>query len=86
MSSVIYIKPNCEFCVRAKMLLHSANISYSEIVIGKDIIREEFLELYPEQKTVPLIFINGTKIGGFSELREWIELDESKEFLTEGDA
>lgn len=78
MHALIYSKDNCPFCVKAKYIFESQNIPYKEINIGRDITREEFLELFPDQKTVPLIFIDTQKIGGYSELVKHIEKNDGK--------
>jgi glutaredoxin len=68
MKVVIYTKPDCTYCGRAKKLLAIQDILYHEIVIGTDITRDEFLELIPTAKTVPQIFIDNELIGGYNEL------------------
>jgi glutaredoxin len=37
-------------------------------MIGKDITREEFLEKFPEARTVPQIVMDDELVGGFEEL------------------
>ena len=44
---------------------------YTEIKIGQDIMREEFIFTFPGVKTVPFIIINGEHIGGYDRLTEW---------------
>jgi glutaredoxin len=77
MKAKIYSKENCPFCVNAKQLLNVKNIPYDEIEIGRDITREEFLNILPDAKTVPQIFmiIDGieTKIGGYTDLVKYFE-------------
>lgn len=70
--ALIYTKPNCTYCVKAKNLFSIENISYTESVIGEDITREDFMSLFPDQRSVPLIFVNGEKIGGYNELRDYL--------------
>ena len=65
----IYTKPSCPSCINAKMFLQGRGLEYTEIKIGKDISREEFLEKFPEARTVPWILIDGTLIGGYESLR-----------------
>lgn len=72
MNVLIYSKDNCSYCLKAKNLLAINNIPYIESLIGKDILREDFISLFPEQKTVPLIIINEQKIGGYNELVDYI--------------
>lgn len=69
----IYSKDNCTFCDQAKMLLQMKFIKFEEIKIGIEITREEFLETFPEVKTLPLIFDGDVKIGGFQELKRYLE-------------
>jgi len=68
---LIYTKPDCIYCEQAKLLLSEKNMSYDESRIGRDILREHFKELFPDQKTAPLIFIEGQKIGGYEQLVEY---------------
>lgn len=68
MKVVIYTKPDCTYCGRAKKLLAIQGIPYQEIVIGTDVTREEFLELIPNAKTVPQIIIDNELIGGYNQL------------------
>lgn len=73
MNVLVYTKDQCPFCVRAKMMLDIKGIPFTETVIGQDILREDFIELFPEQKTVPLIIIDGVKIGGYEDLRQYFD-------------
>lgn len=73
MKALIYTKSNCPFCVKAKTLFSIRNIEYTETVIGEDIMREDFMSLFPDQRTVPLIFIDGERIGGYDELTKYLE-------------
>lgn len=70
---VIFSKDNCPYCVKAMNLLKIKNQEISEIKIGRDITREEFINSYPDQKTVPLIFYNDQKIGGYEQLEKWVK-------------
>lgn len=71
--NVVYTKDNCPYCVKAKALLKSYGIAYAETVIGKDITREEFLDIFPTAKTVPQIILDGERIGGYSEVQTYLE-------------
>ena len=70
--ALLYTKDNCSYCIKAKSLLTLEQLSYEEVTIGKDITREEFISMYPNQKSVPLIFVNGEKIGGYNELLDYL--------------
>jgi ribonucleoside-diphosphate reductase alpha subunit len=69
----VYSKTVCSYCVLAKELLNNNNIKYEEILLDDD---EERLSFYEEHgtfenpvNTVPQIFINGIRIGGFNDLK-----------------
>ena len=60
--------PPCGFCEQAKSMLAYYGVEYNNIVIGKDISRDDFLNKYPNIKTVPAIFFGKEYIGGHDEL------------------
>jgi len=65
----IYTKIHCGFCYRAKHLLESKGVDYTEhdITLGGP-RRAEMLERKPDARTVPQIFIDGQAIGGSDDL------------------
>jgi len=64
----IYSTNYCPFCVRAKKLLESKKIAFTEIdVTGDDDARRNLAEA-TGRKTVPQIFIGEAPIGGFDDL------------------
>ena len=71
MQVIVYSKPACQFCDKAKALLTQLKIEYTERVVTKDISLEElFKELGKTVRTIPQIVIDENHIGGFNELRE----------------
>lgn len=71
---IIYSKVGCPSCTKAKQLIDMRGDSYSETVIGVDISREEFMETFPDIKSVPYIIEQGAlPIGGFEKLVEWYD-------------
>jgi glutaredoxin 3 len=64
----IYSKPDCGFCKAAKDLLELNDIRYTEHTIGTHLTREEFIERFPQIKTVPAILVDSNYIGGYNEL------------------
>lgn len=70
---LIYGKPSCPHCVEAKSLAESNGLTYSYTSIGTDIEVEDFKSLFPLARTVPQIIIDGVKIGGYTEFKQWIE-------------
>jgi glutaredoxin len=73
MKITIYSKNKCSFCEEAKSLLELKNIEYRELDVTRPEVLDQLLELVPEAKTVPQIFIDGTYIGGYTELVEYLK-------------
>jgi len=65
----IYTTMFCPFCVRAKRLLESKDVPFTEIDVSTSSSkRAEMTEKADGRYTVPQIFIDGTGIGGSDEL------------------
>ena len=72
MNIEIYTKDFCIWCDRAKALLESKDLKFTEIDISNDVARSEFYSNIGEGvKTVPQVFIEGKRIGGYQELVTW---------------
>ena len=68
----IYTKNNCIWCDRAKLLLDSKDIEFKEIDLSDDQKREKFYNSIGENvKTVPQIYIDDLRIGGYQDLVAW---------------
>ena len=73
MKVLIYTKDNCIWCDRAKILLDLKKISYNEIDLSDDSERLKFYEKIGDNvKTVPQVFIDDKRIGGFQDLRVFL--------------
>jgi glutaredoxin 3 len=70
---IIWSKYHCPYCDQAKALLTDRKIPFKEHKIGDGYTREELLEAVPNARTVPQIIINGNAIGGFTELKKYID-------------
>lgn len=70
MSVIIWSKYNCPQCEQAKTLLRQKGLQYEERKIGDGWMREELLEVVPNAKSVPQIFINEEYVGGLTELKQ----------------
>jgi glutaredoxin 3 len=68
--AIVWTKDACPYCVQAKALLEQQGIDYEEKRIGVDYTREQLLEAVPTARTVPQIFLDGTHVGGFTELKK----------------
>lgn len=73
MKAIVWSKYHCTFCEQAKALLNQRGIPFEERKIGDGYTREELLEAVPTARTVPQIFIDEKLIGGYTELRQYLE-------------
>jgi glutaredoxin 3 len=64
----IYTTRWCGYCVRAKALLDGKGIPYEEIALDDDPAFRRNLQELTGGWTVPQILIDGTPIGGYTEL------------------
>lgn len=69
----IYGKPACPFCEQAKALCETRGLKYTYYQLGEQFTREELLEQFPTAKTYPQIRVNRSSIGGYTELRTYLE-------------
>ena len=69
----IYSKPQCPYCDMARALLDKMGVDYTTRTLGKDLTREELLEIAPQARTMPQIIINNQVIGGYNQLNTYIE-------------
>ena len=70
----IYTKDLCIWCDRAKGLLNAHSIDFNEIDLSENDKRARFYEnIGNNVKTVPQIFIDGQRIGGYQDLRAWLD-------------
>jgi glutaredoxin 3 len=64
----VYSTRWCGYCVRAKALLDGKGIAYEEIMLDDDPAFRRTLHELTGGRTVPQIVIDGTPIGGYTEL------------------
>ena len=65
----IYTKTTCPYSTMAKQVLDLNGYEFTETVLDNDDQRTQFYESCGENvNTVPQIFINGERIGGFQHL------------------
>jgi glutaredoxin len=76
MRAIVWSKYHCPYCDQAKALLKQKGILFEERKIGDGWLKEELLESIPTARTVPQIIINGQLIGGFNELKKYLEVDD----------
>ena len=73
MKAVVWSKPGCSQCVSAKQLLKTKGIEYEEKNIAQGYNIQDLLELVPNAKTMPQIWLDEEHIGGFSDLKEKLQ-------------
>jgi len=66
----ILTREGCGFCARAKTLLKDLGYDYAEVSLGHK-SRSRILGAIAGAGTVPQVFINGTRIGGYEDLERW---------------
>jgi glutaredoxin 3 len=72
MKAIIWSKLDCPYCIKAKAELTSRGIEYEERILGIDSTKEQLLEMVPNARTVPQIFLDGNYIGGYTSLKEYL--------------
>lgn len=73
----IYTKAYCSYCYAAKNLLTKRGLAYDEVELSGDFKAEQEMRKVTGGTTVPQILIDGTPIGGYTDL---IELDREGKF------
>ena len=68
----IYTKAYCSYCYAAKNLLVKRGLAFDEAELSGNLEAEQEMRDLTGGRTVPQILIDGTPIGGFTEL---VELD-----------
>jgi glutaredoxin-like protein len=66
----ILTREGCGFCAKAKSLLTELGYDYAEIPLDHR-IRTKVLGAITGAQTVPQVFINGVRIGGWEALEQW---------------
>ena len=76
--TVVYSKPMCPYCDKAKAVLKNLDVKFETIQVGTDISVQKLTEEFevnglPQPKSVPQIILQGKYIGGYQELVKYIE-------------
>lgn len=74
--AIVWSKDQCPYCDQAKQLLTSRGIAFEERNITGDWTREQLQEAVPAARSVPQIFLDQQYIGGFNELRNYLDKDQ----------
>ena len=72
MKIIIYTQDICEYCDAAKKEFKRRGWDYTTHNIKHEDNKKTLLELLPNAKTTPQIWIDNKHIGGYDELLEWL--------------
>ncbi|MCO6411699.1 MAG: glutathione peroxidase [Thiogranum sp.] len=67
----VFSRDGCQYCIRAKGMLHDAGIEFEELVLNRD-FSESTLRAVSGRSTAPQVFINGDHIGGSEDLEAYL--------------
>ena len=70
---IIYSKPSCGRCSQAKQLLEMEQLQFEYLTLGTHYSLQEFMELFPNARTLPMIVKDGECIGGYNNLVEYLK-------------
>jgi peroxiredoxin/glutaredoxin len=64
---LLFTRPECVYCTRAKRLLTDAGLTWAELPTSPRILRA-----LPGARTTPQVFIDGAHVGGADALEAWL--------------
>ena len=64
---LLFTKPGCTHCARAKRMLGEAGLSYAELPTNPRILRA-----LPGARTTPQVFVDGAHLGTADDLASWL--------------
>lgn len=78
MNTIVWSKPSCPNCTKAKALLNKLEIQFEERSFGSGWEPEQLFEQcsaegLPQPRTVPQIWLQGKYVGGYDQLADYIE-------------
>ena len=73
MKAVVWSKDNCTYCDQAIKLLDARGIETEVKKIGSGYTLQDLLEVVPNARTAPQIFLDEAYVGGFTELKTKLE-------------
>ncbi|MEP7262593.1 MAG: glutaredoxin domain-containing protein, partial [Usitatibacter sp.] len=76
-AAVIFSKPGCPHCARAKEILDRNGVVYEDVSLGKGITFST-IRAVSGQGTAPQVFIGGKLIGGADEVEAFFAKGQKK--------
>jgi glutaredoxin len=86
---LIYSKPGCSFCEKAKDFLESHDIPFDELELNQDVSLSKYdmyvthLKSTTGHKTFPFIFVGDKFIGGYDDMIESYNMGQLSEILSQ---
>jgi len=77
----VFTREGCEYCARAKGMLHDAGIRFEELVLNRD-YTDQTLRALSSEHSYPQVFVDGKRIGGSDDLQVWLENRRNRETRT----
>ena len=71
---LIYSKNNCPYCDKAKFALQGEDVEVKNINDDPAYLTE-LMEKNPNARTMPQIYRDDQLIGGYDNLKDWLELN-----------
>ena len=71
--AILWSNVGCHFCEMAKNLLKQKGIEYEERNLAKEWKIQQLLEVVPNARTVPQIFVDDEYVGGYQDLVEYLQ-------------
>ena len=82
----LYSKADCPWCDKAKILLKELGFEYTELVLGQHYTKDDLKAKLPfvARLTVPQVFVDGEHIGGYEDLKAFVELNKRVNSIIHG--
>ncbi|HSN21016.1 MAG TPA: glutathione peroxidase [Usitatibacter sp.] len=69
--ALVFTKPGCPFCARARQLLREHGVAFEEVTLG-GAITSSALRAVSGRSTAPQVFIGGRLVGGSEDLEKYL--------------
>lgn len=73
-NSVVWTQDSCQYCEMVKSILKRAGYTIEEKKIdGITVTKKDLFNILPSVRSVPQVFINNNHIGGYKEVRAYLD-------------
>jgi len=77
MENIVWTKPNCSYCNRAKKMLDEEDIEYEVRLVDEvNWTNDDMLKMAPSELTYPQVFLGEKHVGGCDDLEAYLMLRE----------